>query len=155
MEHLFGCEHIQNLIDQGYLHLFSSLAFGGEIVGLHQIYRNHDGYLSTRERDQVIKCKLCPICGKAVERGDRESEKDKEVIKLRTPPTLSWCGFCDKDVIPIAVPVARFRRGPHAYFYICPLCGGKISKHKARRLDDKVSGVIDRRSGWSNRGGYG
>lgn len=140
----YQCTHIKTLIDQHLLDLRE------EKLILHQLYRNIDGYMSTKERDMVLEISHCPICGLMIDKElaikQRHEELDAEIIKKRNyyeNTVNTYCPFCKQDVRPTAIPLARKR---HKFIYTCPLCGGRLRKGMTLRLDSKVHGTIDKRN---------
>jgi hypothetical protein len=144
----YQCEHIGDLIEHHSLDAVTIEDDGLKregILVLHQLYKNSDGYMTTRERDQLIEIKYCPLCGKSVDKKQeaekRASDQDARIAERRKHVEelkLSWCPFCDKGVIPVAVPT-KYRRH---FLYTCPFCGGSIRKGMTRRISDRISGVM-------------
>lgn len=143
---IYGCKHIMELVESHRIHTVTVKEDGKERTGvpvLHQLYRDGD-YLTTRERDQWVEIKYCPICGTICDaelaKKMREREQDEKVVTTRkVQNTKTWCPSCDMEIIPQAVPLARSRR---RFMYLCPNCGGRVIKGRKRRSVDNVAGVI-------------
>jgi len=147
----YCCNHIQELINNGLLFICPSLDDPNiNIVAIHELHKNDDGFLATGYRDEIIKITHCPICGQFLEIEDKR--ESKRTIQTKTSNKyqnkhLTWCTFCDKQII--ALPVALKNR--RHFLYLCPLCGGTVTLNLGRRLDDTTSGTIDRRHNWKQR----
>lgn len=146
----YQCEHIKQMLETGRLDTKTIKKHGtGEVREgvpiLHELHKDGE-YLTTRERDRWIECIYCPTCGILVDAEEaskiRALKKDVEISERRQyieKAPLTFCGFCNQDIRPTAVPLAHGRR---RFIYTCPICGGRVRRGMSRRIIDTAAGVI-------------